>query len=42
MDDVDDAGVRGGVMGEAFVDGGPRRVFLGGEVDISAEMTGNG
>ena len=42
-DEVDDDGVRGGVMGEAWLDiGGPRRVFLGGEVDSSADITGNG
>ena len=41
-EDVEEAGVSGGVIGDAFVDGGPRREFFGGEVDSSADITGNG
>ena len=40
-DDVDEAGVSGGVMGDGLVNGGPRRAFFGGEVDTS-ETTGKG
>lgn len=29
-------------MGEGFEEGGPRRVFLGGDVEMSPEITGNG